>query len=660
MLAGNIGESLYTENCYNTLVYGEIKVVLNSSISYGTPLPAALTPSVSGDTLTYTVPNFEYVNYSTDFGFTVVTNNTAVVNENICFQVFVKTIAGITIVNLQEAKFCFAVSTTPVTNYKEVNPINKIAEYPYNGWLTYTIYYQNTGSTVAQDLKIIDKLDSDLDLSTFELLTVSDTPLVQLRNNEASFIFRNLNLPTSSMDEEGSKGYVSFRIKMNPAVSIYAVIKNKASVFFNHNSAINTNTTSTAFCHVQPTNISATICYGDTLNYHGQSLTQPGNYTANLPASNGCDTSETLTLNFLPNYNHSFNQAICEGDSILFDGLYRHIAGTYTANYTSITGCDSVQELHLYTFAPIIHSVLQTICTNDIFYFGGQQLTQSGNYTATFNSYSGCDSIVHLSLVVLQAPSPVSYNESICPGEVYYFYGVPHTVSGIWSANFTAANGCDSLVTLHLYVSPLNTILNQHICENDSYTFGGMNLSATGVYHDTLTTSSGCDSILTLNLTVDTIDNSVQQIDNTLVVNTNGNVQWINCNTLLPVIGATQSTFLPAYNGVFAAVIFEGNCTDTTSCVVYPSGIDNYENEFADVAIYPNPFEDQLTIMSKLAVGNLQLAEIKITDVLGREMFLIKNNRESQVINLSSLSAGIYFVSISNEDFRVTRKIIKQ
>ncbi len=70
-------------------------------------------------------------------------------------------------------------------------------------------------------------------------------------------------------------------------------------------------------------------------------------------------------------------------------------------------------------------------------------------------------------------------------------------------------------------------------------------------------------------------------------------------------------------------------------------------------AVYPNPASDELTIKSN---GDV-ISSISIVDVVGKVLFAESNlNSEIKNIDISSFSAGIYFVNINNN---ITKKVIK-
>ncbi len=111
--------------------------------------------------------------------------------------------------------------------------------------LVYRVRFQNTGNAPAVNVVIEDQLDDQLDLSSFQLLDASHavTGIEVLPDNRLQIQFENIQLPAAMADEAGSQGYVLFGIRALPGVSEGSVVDNTASIFFDLNSAIVTNTT---------------------------------------------------------------------------------------------------------------------------------------------------------------------------------------------------------------------------------------------------------------------------------------------------------------------------------------------------------------------------------------------------------------------------------
>ena len=109
-------------------------------------------------------------------------------------------------------------------------------------YLEYIIRFQNTGSANATLVRIEDVLDTELDLSTFKMVSASHDYQVNINNNnEIEFVFNNINLPYESLDEPNSNGYIAYKIKPKATVQIGDIMSGSASIYFDYNPPIITN-----------------------------------------------------------------------------------------------------------------------------------------------------------------------------------------------------------------------------------------------------------------------------------------------------------------------------------------------------------------------------------------------------------------------------------
>ena len=162
-------------------------------------------------------------------------------------------------------------------------------------------------------------------------------------------------------------------------------------------------------------------------------------------------------------------------------------SGDYTYTATSATGCDSVVTLHLTVTQPTIGDTTAVACNS--FTWHGNTYTQSGDYTYTATSATGCDSVVTLYLTITQ---PTIGDTTAVACESFTWHGTTYTQSGNYTHTMTNATGCDSVVTLHLTILPLpipNITGATTVCEGQTAT-----LTATGgtsyLWEDGTTTST--------------------------------------------------------------------------------------------------------------------------------------------------------------------------
>ena len=110
---------------------------------------------------------------------------------------------------------------------------------------------------------------------------------------------------------------------------------------------------------------------------------------------------------------------------------------------------------HLLYHVPEIHEVHDTlneqICQGNVYVFNGQKLSTTGQYVSQGKALGGCDSIVVLNLEVLDKLE-VDVYDTICDGQSYSFNGSNFSKTGDYKSKLTSKAGCDSIVTLHLFV----------------------------------------------------------------------------------------------------------------------------------------------------------------------------------------------------------------
>ena len=92
----------------------------------------------------------------------------------------------------------------------------------------------------------------------------------------------------------------------------------------------------------------------------------------------------------------------------------------------------------------------------------------------------------------------------------------------------------------------------------------------------------------------------------------------------------------------------------TDSCISFVNGIKEI-NTVSNIKIYPNPTTSIINIVDES--NQFQNATLNITDYLGQVVFSSPFNSQ---INLHSLSAGMYFLTVKDELNNKTIKIIKQ
>lgn len=147
-----------------------------------------------------------------------------------------------------------------------------------------------------------------------------------------------------------------------------------------------------------------TLCEGQTYNFYGSVISESGEYSHILRNSLDCDSTIILDVTVTPAPVGRYSDYVCEGDGyssygFVIDRITQDTLLTRRVN--SVDGCDSVVEVSL-TFVPVaVTDIEVTINDGETYEFGGNTLNQAGEYTHTFYSSLGCDSIVNLTLNVV-------------------------------------------------------------------------------------------------------------------------------------------------------------------------------------------------------------------------------------------------------------------
>ncbi len=154
---------------------------------------------------------------------------------------------------------------------------------------------------------------------------------------------------------------------------------------------------------------------------------------------------------------------------------------------------------------PMIETNLSaSICEGDVFAkYNFSGLMEAGVYKQKHRAANGCDSVVTLTLSLTPA-SQVMIFDTICYGNSVMWNGEEYNRTGVYADTLISkVTGCDSIVTFVLKVNDaIRADEYVNICFGETYTFGTQTISATGDYDETFTTATGCDSIVTLHATV--------------------------------------------------------------------------------------------------------------------------------------------------------------
>ena len=325
---------------------------------------------------------------------------------------------------------------------------------------------------------------------------------------------------------------------------------------------------------------SDTICDDSTLTFSGTQYNTTGTYTHQFTSEEGCDSLSTLHLTVHQTYEHDFFDTICSNQSLHFADSTHNTAGIYPHHLTSQHLCDSTAILHL-TVHQVTHSTAcDTIVENQLpFTFNNRRFTDSTTNTiVTIANAQQCDSVIYYTLFVYWNVHS-SADSTICDSQLPLqwnrrtFLADSHhsgqTYTETQNDTLVAHTGADSILTMRLTIHPTFDIHQYDtIFQDQTFTFEGHTYNTTGIYPFSYTTTFGCDSSRTLNLQV----NQRSYLDSTI------------CRNKLPFIwnqicftdAGTDSTHLPAHDGSDSLIIMHLTVRDTSATYLSAQSCDSY------------------------------------------------------------------------------------
>ena len=119
------------------------------------------------------------------------------------------------------------------------------------------------------------------------------------------------------------------------------------------------------------------------------------------------------------------------------------------AGYVTFTSIKPEPE-----FPPVYTTIVDTLCYGESYTLNGSVYNATGTYTQNFTTANGADSIVTLKLTILPEVKPTTEEVTVEYGENYTWNGVEYAVSGSYTDTLKTIHGCDSVVTLNLTILP--------------------------------------------------------------------------------------------------------------------------------------------------------------------------------------------------------------
>ncbi len=140
----------------------------------------------------------------------------------------------------------------------------------------------------------------------------------------------------------------------------------------------------------------------------------------------------------------------------------------------------------------------------------------------------------------------------------------------------------------------------------------------------------------------------------TIDVPGNGYYVWKRCNDNVIVDTTLNTSFAPTVPGDYYAVIYAGNCVDSTGCItILTVGIEAISNGVVNV--YPNPAKDHIIIETDGSENTIAT----LYNMVGKQVATLPFNNRIKV-DLNNHPKGVYLLEIKSDTTKRMIKVIKQ
>ena len=186
---------------------------------------------------------------------------------------------------------------------------------------------------------------------------------------------------------------------------------------------------------------------------------------------------------------------------------------------------------------------------------------------------------------------------------------------------------------------PLATIISSAISSSTDQDYFKVTTTSVGTHQFALAGPSGVD-----------YDLNVYNSAGTMIGSGTGSTATENVSIANLAVG-TYTVRVFGYNGANSATCYTLNVARTSAAFF------GEETAASTYSVYPNPTKDKLAISS---TNRDEVMKVEVTDINGK-VLSTRELRSNEVIDVSDISSGIYFVKIVSTDNEVTQiKFVKE
>lgn len=282
---------------------------------------------------------------------------------------------------------------------------------------------------------------------------------------------------------------------------------------------------------VEITNDVETICDGESIelestpmnadvvewlpgNISGASITVSPTATTEyiVLASSNCGVAfDTVTVMIAGRDTTQVLLGACEGETVLFNNIPLAAGTMSTFTLENIVGCDSVVIVTVEEIPAVEVPLELSACEGTTIVYENTTLSPGDVEEFTFTAANGCDSVVTVTVLELTNYA-MPLQLSACNGSTVMYENTALSPGDVEDFPFTAINGCDSVVTVTVVGYPTYDIpVLLQTCTGTTIPYNGQNLAPGSVTVFDLTTINGCDSTVTV--TVEELSNFATAIE---------------------------------------------------------------------------------------------------------------------------------------------------
>ena len=249
--------------------------------------------------------------------------------------------------------------------------------------------------------------------------------------------------------------------------------------------------------------LNETLCTGSTFELGNIMADQPGRYMDTIRTATGCDSLvRTVNLTFEDLNPVQVDAEICSGETYTFNDISETTAGEYSTTVMSANGCDTTFIVNLTVTEPLSEERDEIICQGGLFEFGTISASDAGTYSTILKSTNNCDSVEVTVNLEVAPPDEFRMEETICQGKTFTFRDISETESGVYQTVSTTGP-CDSLIIVELTVTPPEEVrATEVICQGTSFDWRGTTYDAEGTFTDLERIPDDCDIMHILELSI--------------------------------------------------------------------------------------------------------------------------------------------------------------